>query len=379
MFRRSCSLAITLACAVGLVACEGPQGPEGPAGATGPAGPTGPTGPTGPAGADANANCTQANCHVGNVTLFAKQVQYEQSTHRQGGNFERSTKDCAICHTHQGFIERITSNAYATAADVLDPAPINCRTCHKIHSTYTNADYALTRTATVPLFNLNYVTGNPDTVNYGAAAGNMCASCHQARKLSPVPVLGGADVTITSSRYGVHHGPQAQVVAGKGAFAFTGTQTIPTGPNTHGNATANTKLCATCHMGQAFGEQAGGHTWKMSYDYHGSEVDNVAGCNTTGCHSNFTNFHAFGDTPADVLALLMQLDSILVAKGVKLQVSPGYAIENLNVYAKTGTFSANLAAAFLNWQLFAEDRSLGIHNPPYVKAVLENTIAAITP
>ena len=53
-------------------------------------------------------------CHSNDVTLFAKQVQYEKSTHRLGGNFERATASCAPCHTHQGFLERM-----ATGADLL--------------------------------------------------------------------------------------------------------------------------------------------------------------------------------------------------------------------------------------------------------------------
>ncbi len=311
------------------------------------------------------------------MALFVKQVQYAQSVHRLGGNFERSTTSCAPCHTHQGFLERVASNAYTTAADIPDPAPINCRTCHMIHDTYTSADYALTATAPVPLYNFDYVAGTETTVDYGAAAGNLCARCHQARKLSPVPVIDGADVTFTSSRYGVHHGPQAQVLGGTNAFEFTGTQTIGGGPMSHGNPSTNAKLCATCHMGAAFGEQAGGHTWKMTYGYHGSDVDNVAGCNSTGCHTNFVDFTAFGDTPGTVLGLLSQLDTLLVNRGIKLEYSPGYTIHDLSPYAVAGTYPANLAAAFTNWQLFAEDRSLGLHNPAYVKAVLQNSIEAV--
>ena len=130
-------------------------------------------------------------------------------------------------------------------------------------------------------------------------------------------------------------------------------------------------------MGEAFGEQAGGHTWKMTYFYHGGDVDNVAGCNT--CHNNFADFNEFGDTPATVLQLLIDLETLLVNQGIKLEMSPGYTIHDLSPYAVAGTWSADLAAAFANWQLFAEDRSLGIHNPPYVKAVLQNSIEAITP
>jgi hypothetical protein len=314
---------------------------------------------------------------VADATLYVKQVQYAVSTHRTGGNFERATTSCAVCHTHQGFLERIESNAYATAENISDPAPINCRTCHVIHSTYTAADYALTATAPVTLYNADYVTGEEVTVDYGAMAGNLCARCHQARRLSPVPVVGGDDVTITSSRYGVHHGPQGQVIAGVGAFEFAGSATIAGGPNAHGDPAENEKLCATCHMGEAFGEQAGGHTWKMTYEYHGHEVDNVAGCNT--CHSGFEDFHGFGDTPATVEALLVELETLLFNAGIKVAMSTDYTIHGLSVYAVPGTYSADLAAAFANWQLFAEDRSLGLHNPPYVKGVLTNTIAAITP
>ena len=55
-----------------------------------------------------------------------------------------------------------------------------------------------------------------------------------------------------------------------------------------------------------------------------------------------------------------------------------YTIHELSPYAVPGTYSANLAAAFANWQLFAEDRSLGLHNPAYVRAVLTNTLEAIS-
>jgi len=303
------------------------------------------------------------------VSLFAKQVQYAQSTHRLGGNFERATTSCAVCHTHQGFLERMETGAWATSENIMDPAPINCRTCHQIHSTYTSADYALTATTPVKL---NY-TGV--TQDFGAAAGNLCAQCHQARTFSPVPVIGGGNVTVSSSRYGTHHGPQAQVMAGEGAFEFSGPVSIVDGEHAHGLLTANQKMCATCHMGEAFGQQSGGHTWKMSYEYHGSEVDNVAGCQT--CHPDADDFSYFGDLQGHVEELLVELEQQLVDFGIKRAMSEDYTIHGLNVYAFSGTYPATAAAAFVNWQMFAEDRSLGLHNPTYVRSVLVNTIAAM--
>lgn len=368
--RRSTAL---LAAAVFLIplvtACEGPKGPEGPAGPAGPAGPEGPQGPAGPAGQDANENCTQ--CHNDNITLFATQVQYAQSTHRTGGNFERATTSCAPCHTHQGFLERLETGAQTTAENILDPAPINCRTCHQIHESFTSADYALTASGPVELWNASH-----GTVDYGDAAGNLCAQCHQARVLT-MPTMGAATVSVTSSRYGYHHGPQAQVVGGTGAVEFAGSKTVSGGPTSHGNPAANAMACATCHMGQAYGEQAGGHTWKMKYEYHGSDRENVAGCNVSGCHNDLDGFDAFGDVPAEIQALLVAIETKLVALGIKQAMSDDYTIHGLSVYANTGDWPGDVAGAFLNWQMFAEDRSLGLHNPAYARAVLTNTMEVL--
>ena len=354
MLRRNWAFLIVAALAVS--ACEGPDGPAGPSGAAGPAGPAGANGAAGPAGQDANENCTQ--CHDGDVGLFAVQVQYANSIHRLGGNFERSTTSCAPCHTHQGFLERIGNGAMVTAADVPNPAPINCRTCHTIHTTFTDSDFALTSTDPVTFWNAGHGTADLGDV------GNLCAQCHQGRVLSPMPVIGGADVTLTSSRYGYHHGPQGTVLAGVGAFEFSGSEDIDGGPFVHATGDA----CSSCHMGAAFGEQAGGHTWKMSYDYHGHEVDNVAGCTGAGCHSSMDDFNDKGDIKAQVIALIHDVEVELIRLGI--HTGSGH-------YAVTGVQDADLAAAFVNYQMFAEDRSNGIHNPPYAISVLTNTLETL--
>jgi len=368
--RRSIALFVAAVFLIPAIACEGPKGPEGPAGAdgpTGPQGPQGPQGPAGPAGQDANENCTQ--CHTDNVQLFATQVQYETSTHRLGGNFERSTASCAGCHTHQGFIERMETGVPEATTDVSNPAPINCRTCHQIHTTYTSADYALTASGAVEFKNESH-----GTFDFGDEAGNLCAQCHQGRAVD-MPEPGAATVTISSSRYGYHHGPQATVMAGVGAVEFAGSEDIAGGPNSHGNVEVNTGMCATCHMAEAFGNQSGGHTWRMSYEYHGSTEDNVAGCNT--CHNGFEDFTEFGDVPAEITGLLAKLDTALVRVGVKVALSEDYTAEGINAYAVTGDFPGDLAGAMLNFQMFAEDRSLGLHNPPYARAVLTNSIEVV--
>jgi hypothetical protein len=294
--------------------------------------------------------------------MYEKQAQYEQSTHLLGGHWERNSASCAACHTHQGFIERIATGAMAPASDIATPLPIDCRTCHQIHTTYTDADYALTATAPVTLFNTDYETGDPITVDFGAAAGNLCAQCHQGRPLTArvadgvLPVINGGDVEVTSSRFGLHHGPQAQVVGGVGAYEFPGSRTISGGPNSHGDPASNERMCATCHM---------------------AESSSGLECNT--CHNDFEDFTEFGNVPEQIEGLLVQIEQILVDAGFKREMTPGYTYDELSVRVNTGVWSANLVAAMLNWQMFAEDRSLGLHNPPYARAVLTNTLEAISP
>lgn len=337
-----------------VTGCEGPVGPEGPQGEQGPQGPEGPQGPQGPAGEDAAETCTQ--CHKNDVTLLARQVQYANSKHRQGGNFERSTTSCAPCHTHQGFMETAETGSATTAEDILNPAPINCRTCHQIHTTFTQADYALTVTET------NQMVFNPShgPIDFGEL-GNLCTQCHQARPLSPKPVVGGDPVTITSPYYGFHHSPQGQILAGTGLFDFTGG--ISEGFMAHGNPSVNSRSCATCHMGEAFGEQAGGHTFSMTYFYHGHDQPNVAGC--LDCHSTIEDFD-YNGLQTEVHDLLEE--TLVELRRIGIIQATGHRFV-------PGTYPANVVAGAVNWQTIEEDRSVGVHNPGYVVAILEATLA----
>ncbi|HKJ01049.1 MAG TPA: hypothetical protein VJ997_01305, partial [Longimicrobiales bacterium] len=287
------------------------------------------------------------------------------SFHATGGDFERSDAGCAICHTHQGFLERLPTNAYSTAARIDDPAPPNCRTCHLIHTTYTSADYALRATTPITLYQGGQV------VDLGSEAGNLCGRCHQSRILSPMPAIGGPNITLSSSsatRYGGHHSPVAQIISGEGLFEFSGSATIAGGAFTHGDPDYNPGVCAGCHMAEAYGAQAGGHTLQMGYDLHGSEVENVAGCNAVGCHKTVEDFDHWNVRP-EIKGLLSDLSAELYRLGIKADADP------TSVSAKSGSFPGDVAAAFVNYQLITEDKSGGLHNPPYVRNVLKNTIA----
>jgi hypothetical protein len=357
--RRSLSKLTALATAVlfGVLMVSACEGPQGPAGQDGVDGTNGTNGTNGVDGVDANESCTE--CHINDTELLAKQLQYLNSFHFVGGDFERSTTDCAPCHTHEGFIETRIDNdppTEVTAADVVDPTPPNCRTCHQIHTTYTDADYALTTSSPVVLWY------GGATVDFGT--GNLCANCHQARPPDPAPVIGGGIITVSSDRFGTHHSPVALTLGGTGLAEFTGALTIPSGPNTHGNVAINADGCLTCHGGMAFGDQAGGHTWNMTYEYHSAIEDNVAGCNQAGCHTNETTFDVGGvqtqfETDIETLRALLE-DHCIYDPAIGRNF--------------TGDFDSDLVAAYMNWQILSEDKSEGVHNAPYIEAVLANTI-----
>ncbi|MCG6987400.1 MAG: collagen-like protein [Gemmatimonadetes bacterium] len=338
-----------------LAACEGPMGPAGPAGDTGPTGPAGEVGATGPAGANGNSTCS--DCHVGDTELFQREVQYEGSVHYTGGNYAYGNRSsCADCHTHQGFLARL-ANGWGAGTAVDNPAPPNCRTCHHIHDTYTRADYALRAQDPVQLL---YPASA--TVDFGK--GNLCASCHMARVPSPTPSIGGPDVTLTSTHYGTHHSPVADILGGKGLFVFSGSQTVNEVPFIHGSSTVG---CPLCHMAAGYGNEAGGHTLNMTYAEHGSEVDNTSGCLTSGCHTSMPDGFNEGHIQSQVQNQLDSIAALLTTAG--MLDSTGTLV--------AGTYSGSLVAAFLNWQTATEDKSLGIHNPPYVTTALQNTMEAL--
>jgi hypothetical protein len=320
----------------------------------GPAGIPGKDGEDGINGQDGTAGCIE--CHDNSQALFAKTIQWEKSIHATGGNFERNTGDCATCHTSQGFLGYHVTGDYdpsAAGAAISNPNPPNCYTCHKVHDSYTPADWELTMTGQIAMHN---TTQTPD---FGT--GSQCASCHQGREVNPFPVEGGEDITISNTRYGVHHGPQANVVKGTGLFE------PGTGYSSHPHGTQITNTCVTCHMAEAFGTQAGGHTMYLGYDYHGSTVLNTAGC--VGCHPNVEEYVVkTEELQNEVQEMLLELKAMLDEIGA---TNPG------SDNSVAGTYSPEVAGAVLNYKALTEDRSLGVHNPTYVKKVLQNTMEAI--
>jgi formate-dependent nitrite reductase cytochrome c552 subunit len=349
--RSNFSVLFTLFAAMmlGLMSCEGDQGPLGP---------VGPQGPIGPMGENGAQNCI--NCHGNSQRITAKLYQWENSVHATGGHSSRNQTSCAICHTSQGFVERVTNGTTETMADIEDPLPINCYTCHKIHTTYTEADWAFTQDKPVTL----WVGGQ--TLDLGK--GNLCISCHQSRVFTPVltnPVSGQAEmVNITTTRYGPHHGPQGVMLPGLNGYEVPGPMPYENSAHTLVLANPTANACIVCHMGTAQGEESGGHTFRVISE--GGDI-NTDAC--VACHSDANVLEDLvADRQAQIEERLLELELILEARGV---------YNTSNGQNNKGTFTGLEAGALFNLKFVEEDKSRGVHNFKYANALLVNSIAAL--
>ncbi len=332
-----------------MLGCEGKEGPAGPmgtagtAGVDGVAGPQGPAGPAGPAGADgvdgmdgelAELTCVQ--CHDQSGLIPAKQTAWSASLHGSGTAFARGTsRSCVGCHSGTGFQRRVELGLSPGAMDAGDPEPTrqDCRTCHQVHVTGTDADWALTTTDAVDFYAFEGTT-------YDGGDGNLCAACHQPRRGIADAVDG--EIAVTSSHWGPHHGGQASLIMG-----IAGAGIADMGPSAHYNLVTDT--CVGCHMGN---------------DQH-SFSPSVDACQT--CHSGAEDFDING-TQTEIKEKLDTLEAALIAKG--WLDTEGHPLVQSVPEAQ--------AAALWNWIYIAhEDGSYGVHNPAYTRALVDAGLAAL--
>jgi hypothetical protein len=268
---------------------------------------------------------------------------------------------CVGCHTGLGFVARTKSANPDTTY-----TPINCQTCHEPHGITNPAGNShQIRVATVTLADGTKVTD--------AGLGALCMNCHQSRQKAATYAATAA----ASSRFGPHHGPQADML--KGTNGFTYGKTIASSP--HSSAVPDT--CVTCHMQTVDAKspaflQAGGHTFKPSWSGDGSNPPQqlVGACQN--CHGqtlttfNFQVSDYDGDGKVDgvqteVQHLLDKLSSLLPPVG---QPKTALTIDS--------TWTRPQLEAAYNWQFVANDGSKGVHNTAYAVGLLKASIADVT-
>jgi len=326
-----------LACAF-LMSCEGPAGPLGADGADG---------ISGVDGVDGNAVCLE--CH-NETTRDLVAEQYEESTHGTSNLMYTgqtvyeytNSEECGKCHSNEGFKETQHTGLDTIFAPYGIPTRIQCETCHDFHETLdfsdsTNVDYALRTRTSVALL----MDDGATFLDFGNNS-NLCTNCHQPRTAAPVDP-GSGFVEITSKYYGPHHGPQSTILAGIKAYEISGSTSYPSSDHAH-----KAGACNECHMNEQ------NHTMEADLD----------ACKV--CHEGATDFDV-EDVQTDVASKLAELKTALT--NASLLDGDGYPVP--------GTYGIDTVGIIYNYKTVQEDRSMGVHNPPYILALLQNSIEAL--
>jgi len=293
---------------------------------------------------------TCAECHDASNLITGKLTEWEESAHGTGTSYLRGTSSsCAGCHSGNGFAEMVSAGLDPGSVKSGDPDPTrqDCRACHMIHETFTEADFALRTESPVALYAVSGAT-------YDGGEGNLCVNCHQPRRVFPAPV--NDTIHGISEHWGPHHGPQSAMILGvAGAGDVVG---VP-----HGHLAGVQNTCVTCHMGDE--------------DNHTFEPD-VSRCE--GCHANiglYDEEHGgvsdfdYHFVQTEILKLTDSLGAELLALGlINENTEDGHPTDSLAQYDQ--------AIALWNWIYVAhEDKSEGVHNYPYAKALLEEGLARL--
>ncbi len=267
---------------------------------------------------------------------------------------------CVICHTANGFIARISGGTTNT-----DYAAIGCQACHEPHGVTipTNNVHLLRTLAPVTLM-------DGFTTITNAGNGQICMNCHMSRRNATNYV----EVTAGSSRFGPHHGPQADMLMGANAVTYG--KVIPS--SAHRDVVGD--ACATCHMqttattDPAF-LQAGGHTFNVSATVGGTNIDMVAAC--VQCHGAIASF----DFPRQ------DYDGNGIVEGVQTEVKgllnklaymlPPVGQPKSTISINSSWTRQQLRAGY-NYLFVSEDKSFGVHNLAYAVGLLKASIADLS-
>jgi hypothetical protein len=257
--------------------------------------------------------------------------------HGSGESFLRGEgTNCAGCHGTEGAKARINAGLPPhdpSVEGIVNVSPFNCSTCHNIHSTYTLADFALTGAAE-PV-KMEYTDGTFD-----GGLGNLCSNCHQIR--NEAPAVADGNVEITSTRYGTHHGVEAQMLLGEGGLGVSGS------PSSHYQIVENT--CVTCHMGDERN-----HTYEPAIE------------RCQACHAEVEDFDVNG-VQTEIQGMVDELTTIFTDQG--------YMTPEDGLWV-AGTYPEEVANAMWNYSFVVEDQSMGVHNSAFARLLLEQALEAM--
>jgi len=410
----------------GAKGATGEQGEQGPQGEPGEPGPQGEQGPPGGAGGDSggsvpvgtlNASCMKP-CHTfaGIVEQWKTSRHYATYISNLGGDEVDSwtgAKACGNCHasdgpelrlagtvTHAGTVGpvalshgqlnykdsgsgKIQEITYAGQTNV---AVVGCGTCHDnspAHDPHlTGGDYvAGSFPLRVPsgaddyaVIERSSAVGTSDGTSAGQyQAGNACIWCHKSRKDVTNYILAGTN-SITSTTWGPHEGPDADVYSGKGGYEY-----IPKAYSTSTHSTSLKKGCVNCHMPPvAENGGIGNHSF----------YPQLSACKN--CHATATSFDVNGGqskVKVELQSLRVKLNSLLLLTRDGLNPLSSSDLSDAN-FALDESLPASAAptrpavqgptaGALYNYFVMARASALGVHNPSYTGQILYDSIEAV--
>ena len=422
--------------ALAFLGCTGPTGPDGAPGpmgasgaqgAPGAAGATGAQGPAGNGGGNADASVTalptacMSPCHGFNgvVSQFKASVHYSAYVTNIGtaeaDSWTSPGAACGNCHAIDALEQRAAGNVGTTndggvtslangQLEYQDPvkkttvestyagnasvAEVYCTTCHAV--TPATDPHRTGKTWTPGSFPLRVASGATDvsfieksasTTDVGGTSigalgvSNTCVWCHKSRK--DVTNYITASNVLTSTHWGPHEGPQADVFSAKGGYHFAG--------KTYGTSTHALKLaCVDCHMPEVAENSAVGdhsfnaqlsacqncHVGATSFDVNGGQSRIAAGMHELRAALNAAGYLTRSATPP----YLPLAASELADGNFDLdQTRPGGGADG-----GASVLTADRAGALYDYIIVARGGASGVHNPKYTQQLVFDSYVAVT-
>ncbi len=204
--------------------------------------------------------------------------------------------------------------------------------------------------------------------------GNGCMWCHRSRE-DVTNYLAPTGNKITSTHWGPHEGPQADIFTGKGGYAYAG--------HAYAESTHEQKLsCVDCHMlPVADNRNVPDHSF----------APNLQACQ--GCHAGATTFDLNG-FQSQVQSALTQMETWLNTQGLLTRASTGPYVPLAAAQLGDGNWATDQpvpgstldgglltqdqAGALYNYILVARGGASGVHNPVYVAQLLSDSYGALS-
>jgi len=348
-------------------------------GAQGPAGADGADGTDGTDGVDANTHCL--NCHTA-VMMDEITTAFNATPHVVGTSFAYAgtRESCAACHSHDGYVE------YVRSGTMIAPTvgtPLVCGSCHGDHA-------SLEDDATAPMREVGPVVAMVDETGgtvFDHGMGNICATCHQARR--------------TGSYYDKYAEPMTfeRNFTGDDIAVYTNAAVGPNGSATLDGDTLRVVFdvptthvyTSSTHAGPHHGPQSNTFAGITGYPENGIVFDRDHHTDCSGCHLHNEVDAGYGHSfkadiafcndchgeAYDLEGMMAGFADRLHAIEVALEGIHAIHVEDGEAHPLYASLPRDQWQAFWNFMCIYEDNSFGAHNPDYTEQMLTQAETAL--